>query len=87
MESYTKMRLNMRPILLAEVHVEYEHRKNWHKRIVTMTCLTKSIIEFGKFPHSMDYVRKNLPSSKNHLRFRIRKIDVIKQIGNSFYYE
>lgn len=77
----------MRPILLADVHVEYEHRRGWHKKIVRMTCLTDNIFEFNRYLHSVDFVKKALPNSKKDLRFRIRKIEVIKQIGNSFYYE
>lgn len=77
----------MRTILLADVHVEYEHRKSWHGRIIRMTCLTDNIFEFNKYAHSVDFVRKALPSSKKQIRFRIRKINTIKELGKSFYYE
>jgi hypothetical protein len=77
----------MRPIYLADVHVEYEHKRAWHKRSIRMTCLTDNIFEFNRYLHSLDFVKKALPPSKNKIRFRIRKIDVIKKIGNSFYYE
>ena len=77
----------MKPIYLADVHIEYEHRRAWHKRIVRMTCLTDNIFEFNRYLHSLDFIKKALPASKNQIRFRIRKIDVIKQIGKSFYYE
>lgn len=77
----------MRTILLADVHVEYEYRKSWHSKIVRMTCLTNNIFEFNKYAHSVDFVRKALPSSKKQIRFRIRKINIIKELGKSGYYE
>lgn len=77
----------MKTIYDALVTVEYEHRKSWHKAYVDMTCLTKSIIEFTKYPHSMDFIRKKLPFSKKGVRFRIRKIEVKSELGKSFYYE
>lgn len=76
----------MKTILLADVHVEYEHRRGWHKRIIRMTCLTDNIFEFNKYSHSVDFVKKQLPFSKKDLRFRIRKIEVIKELSKSFYY-
>ena len=77
----------MRPIYLADVHVEYEHRKSWHNKIITMTCLTDNIFEFNKYLHSVDYIKKALPPSKKQIRFRVRKINVLKKMGKSFYYE
>tara|TARA_R100000773_G_C4158625_1_gene77485 strand:- start:15 stop:248 length:234 start_codon:yes stop_codon:yes gene_type:complete len=77
----------MKDIHLANVHVEYEHRKNWHKIIIEMTTLTDNIFEFNKHPASIDYVKKALPTSKKQVRFRVRKIELIKKIGKSFYYE
>ena len=77
----------MKDIHLANVHVEYEHRKNWHKKVIEMTTLTDNIFEFNKNPHSLDFIKKALPTSKKQIRFRIRKIELIKQIGKSFYYE
>jgi len=52
-----------------------------------MTTLTDNIFEFNKHPHSLDFIKKALPTSKKQIRFRIRKIELIKQIGKSFYYE
>ena len=77
----------MKTIYYALVNVEYEHRKSWYKKELSMTCLTTSIIELTKYPHSMDFIRKKLPASKKGIRFRVRKIECIKELGKSFHYE
>lgn len=76
----------MKTIYLARVSVEYEQRKSWIKYDIEMTVLTDSIFQIAKYPHSMDYIKHHLPTSSKKVRFRIRKIDLIKEIGKSFYY-
>lgn len=76
----------MKTIYLAKVLVEYEQRKSWIKYDIEMTVLTDSIFQIAKYPHSMDYIRKHLPTNRKQVRFRIRKIDLIKELGKSFYY-
>lgn len=76
----------MRTIYLANVLVEYEQRKSWIKHQIEMTVLTDSIFQISKYPHSMDYIRKHLPTKRKGVRFRIKKIELIKELGNSFYY-
>jgi hypothetical protein len=76
----------MKTIYLAKVSVEYEQRKSWIKYDIEMTVLTDSIFQIAKYPHSMDYIKQHLPTSSKKVRFRIRKIDLIKEIGKSFYY-
>lgn len=77
----------MRDIYLANVYVEYEHRKNWHKRTIEMPVLTDNIFEFNKYPFAVDFVKSKLPTSKKGVRFRVRKIEFLKFISKSFYYE
>ena len=76
----------MKTIYLAKVFVEYQQRKSWIKYDLEMTVLTDSIFQIAKYPHSMDYIRKHLPTNSKKVRFRIRKIDLIKEVGTSFYY-
>ena len=52
-----------------------------------MPVLTDNIFEFNKYPHAVDFVKSKLPNSKKGLRFRIRKIEYLKFITKSFYYE
>ena len=77
----------MKDIHLANVYIEYEHKRNWHKRVIEMPVLTDNIFEFNKYPHAVDFVNSKLPNSKKGLRFRVRKIEYLKFITKSFYYE
>ena len=77
----------MKTIYLADVHIEYEFRKSWSKFVIQMTVLTDSIFEINKHTHSIDYIKKHLPTNSKNVRFRIRKINTIKEIGKSFYYK
>lgn len=77
----------MRDIHLANVYVEYEHRRGWHSRVIEMPTLTDNIFEFNKYPHSVEFVKSKLPPSKKGIRFRVRRIEYIKFISKSFYYE
>mgnify|MGYP000265127171 FL=1 len=51
-----------------------------------MTALTTNVFKFMKYPHSMDFIQKSLGSNRKNFRFRIKSIDVIKELGKSFYY-
>lgn len=51
-----------------------------------MTALTTNAFKFMKYPHSVDFIEKKLGGNRKTFRFRIKSIDVIKELGNSFYY-
>jgi len=51
-----------------------------------MTALTTNVFKFMKFPHSMDFIEKKLGGNRKNFRFRIKSIDVINELGKSFYY-
>lgn len=70
----------------VKVNVEYQLRKSWIKDSVCMTALTTNVFKFMKYPHSMDFIQKSLGSNRKNFRFRIKSIDVIKELGKSFYY-
>lgn len=70
----------------VKVNVEYQLRKSWIKEPVYMTALTTSPFKFMKYSHSMDFIKQKLGSNRKNFRFRIKSIDVIKELGKSFYY-
>lgn len=76
----------MQTIYLADVFVEYEQRKSWIKYKIQMTVMTDSIFKINKFPHTIDYIKKHLPTKRKDVRFRVKKIEIIKEISKSFYY-
>ena len=51
-----------------------------------MNALTTNVFKFMKYPQSMDFIQKSLGSNRKNFRFRIKSIDVIKELGKSFYY-
>lgn len=73
-------------IYYVKVNVEYQLRKAWIKDSVIMTALTTNAFKFMKYPHSVDFIEKKLGGNRKTFRFRIKSIDVIKELGNSFYY-
>lgn len=70
----------------VKVNVEYQLRKTWIKDSVCMTALTTNVFKFMKYPHSMDFIKQKLGSNRKNFRFRIKSIDVINELGKSFYY-
>lgn len=70
----------------VNVNVEYQLRKTWIKDSVCMTALTTNVFKFMKYPHSMDFIKQKLGSNRKNFRFRIKSIDVISELGKSFYY-
>lgn len=71
----------------ANVYVEYELKKSWHMRIIRMSTLTDNIFKFNKIPHAVGFIKSKIPKSSKGTRFRIRKIEIIQELGKSFYYD
>ena len=86
-EYFTRMKSNSNSTIYhVKVNVEYQLRKTWIKDSVYMTALTTNVFKFMKFPHSMDFIEKKLGGNRKNFRFRIKSIDVINELGKSFYY-
>lgn len=76
----------MKSIHLCKVYVTYFFKKGEHKISFEMPTIAETIFEVNKYPHIVDHIKKHLPKSRNSITFRVTKIEKIKYLGQSFYY-
>lgn len=69
------------------MHVKYFFKKGEHNLIFDMTTVADTAFELNKYPHSIDYIKKQLPKSKSNITFRVTKMEKLKYLGESFAYE
>jgi hypothetical protein len=77
----------MKSIYLVRMHVKYFFKKGEHNVVFEMPTVAETAFEINKYPHSVDFIKKHLPKSKNHITFRVTKMEKIKYLGESFAYE